>query len=627
MNNEILQKNLNSIAQYNPFHINELLAMDFSHTGDGVNVETTIDGNPEIYFRQDDRRYLLHSCYDPVSEGARIIAEVEETRDYLFIVFGIGLGYHLFALNDKISLETRVVIIEHNMDVLKYALTHVDFSKIFSTGKFVLVFGDEQQVGKMLLTLGDLGYYKLVHNARILALPNYYVYAEQNKNAVQHIYKVLLNTFLSFGNDLEDHFLGFANMCYNTDAILDGFSIDDIKGKYVNVPAIIVASGPSLDKNIHYLKNANGKALIIACDASMRACDRHGVRPDAVASIERIEQTYQYFYQGRTFPEDLVLLAPGSVWPEICAEFPGKMVLAPRNNTGFEKIWIDEFDHFKFLNMGHSCATLAFSAARIAGCNPIILVGQDLAFTSDKKHSDLTHYGDDSNDISDPEGVYLEDHEGNLLKSSMIFRLFKEWYELLIVNDRRLQVIDATEGGAYIRGTTLMTLKEAIQTYCEKPITKRLVEFLPEKAISPKKQQKKYDALIKTLDRDLNVLKKIRKAAEAHRKTLAGMVKAIQHDRDAGKLEKDVLKMQRGDKVIQRILTAEALGSYYSPLILQTIVQVKKIGNELTKENVRKNHALQQNLMYMISNSTDLIIKEYIEAKEILEQKRSELDR
>lgn len=623
---EILQKNLESIAQYNPFHIEELLSLDFCQIGNEVKEELSTKGRSEVLFYHGDQKLLLHSRYSLDAEAARIIGDVEVTRDYLFIVFGIGIGHHLFALKEKISPETRVVIVEHNLDVLKYALTHIDFTEVFASGQFVLAFGDDKQVGKMVLALGGLGFYKLVHNARVLSLPNYYVYAEQNKSAVQHIYKVLLNTFLSFGNDLEDQFLGFTNICDNTDAIMDGYSIDDIAGKYMNVPAIIVASGPSLDKNIEHLKNANGKALIIACDASMRACDKHNVRPDAVASIERIVETYKYFYQDRTFPNDLVLLAPGSVWPAICAEFPGKMVLAPRNNTGFEKLWIDAFDHFKFLNMGHSCATLAFSAARVAGCNPIILVGQDLAYTSGKHHSNLTHYGTGLNDVQEDGGVYLEDHEGNLLKSSIIFRIFKEWFELQIVNDQRLQVIDATEGGAYIKGTKLMTLEKAITEYCQTPIHKRLVECLPENTVSPKQRIRKFDKLLKMMHRDLNALKRIKKAAEAHQKTLMGMEDALRLDRDKVQLEKDVLKMQRGDKVIQRIMASEALESYYSPIILQTIVQVKKIGNELTAENVKRNYALQQNLMFMIANSTDLIIDEYTNAREILEQKRSELD-
>lgn len=64
---------------------------------------------------------------------------------------------------------------------------------------------------------------------------------------------------------------------------------------------------------------------------------------------------------------------------------------------------------------------------------------------------------------------------------------------------------------------------------------------------------------------------------------------------------------------------------YYIPIILHTVTNVKKIGNDLTWDNVQRNLLLQQNLMDIITRSTDLIIKEYTNAKEILEVRLKEL--
>lgn len=626
MKEELLKRNLEAIIQYNPFHLDNLISQNFSEIGDGVITKMDTNGIVKVFFRQGSRELRLQSGYDSIAEAERIIGNVEPTRDYLFLVFGIGLGHHLFALKRKISPETRVVIIEPNLDVLKYALNHVDFTEIFSSGQFLLFFGDQKHINKMVTGMASLGYYKLVHNAKVIMLPNYYVYADQNKEVVKQIHKVLLNTVISFGNDLEDHFLGFANICNNTDAIMNSYSFEDFKGKYTDVPAIIVASGPSLDKNIHLLKKANGKALIITCDASMKACDKNDVQPDAIASIERVEATYKFYYKEKSFPKDLVLLAPGTVWPNVCSEYPGKMVLVSRNDNGFENIWMSSFDHFRFVNVGHSCATLAFTAAREAGCNPIILLGQDLAYTNGKAHSDLTHTYEfeGANDDRNADDVYVEDYEGNLLKSSFIFQIFKEWYEMQIANYENINVIDATEGGAYIKGTTLMTLDEAIQRYCQRPIEKHLVEFLPDKKVIHQNKLDKYETLLKTMDDDMKDLERIKKETNLHMKRLRSIDKNLKPDCSNNQLIAYVQKMKKGDNVIQRIKRSSSLESYYFPIILQTVTQVKRIGNELTSENVRRNLLLQYNLMFMIVNSTDLIIKEYLKSKEILEQKYGE---
>ncbi|MDF2876650.1 MAG: hypothetical protein K0R22_3333, partial [Sporomusa sp.] len=96
MANEILQKNLETIAQYNSFILPQLLQIDFSGLGEGVAESIAANERRNVYFCYDDKKYLLHSSYDPVAEAGRIVQAVEKTRDYLFIVFGLGLGFHLF---------------------------------------------------------------------------------------------------------------------------------------------------------------------------------------------------------------------------------------------------------------------------------------------------------------------------------------------------------------------------------------------------------------------------------------------------------------------------------------------------------------------------------------------------
>ncbi|CQR70448.1 hypothetical protein SOV_39810 [Sporomusa ovata DSM 2662] len=624
METEILQKNMEIIASCAPFLLNELLPLDFSQIGDGVAEEIAESGRRDIYFCHNNNRYLLHSSYDPAVEARRIVRQVTVDKDCLFVVYGLGLGLHLRELRQRISPGSKVVIIEHNLDVVKYVLGHFDVSDIFAKGQFVLLFGDAQQLEKMILYLSSLNYHNLAHNLQALALPNYYVYARENQAALKQITTVLHNTFLSLGNSLDDQFVGFSNMCHNTDAIMNSNSIMDIKGKYKNVPAIIVAAGPSLDKNIEYLKAANGKALIIACDASMRACDQYGVRPDAIASIERDEPTYTFYYKGRTFPKDLVLLGPGSLWPTIYEEYPGKTIIMSRNDIGFEQLWLSACNQFSFVSLGSSCATVAFAVAREAGCNPIILIGQDLAYTSGKKHSDLTHAElEGANDDRDSTaGVYLEDHEGNLLQSHIVYKMFKEWYEMQIASNRELKVIDATEGGAYIQGTTLMPLREAIDRYCREPVGKRLTDCLPDRRPGEGASLKKYDRILKALNKDLGILRKTQKNAVEHMKRLAEVDKSLTEASSEEELIAAVGRMQRGDKIIRQVTDAESVGGYFTPIIVPTIMEVKRLGNELTLDNIQRNCFLQYNLMFMIANSIDVINKEYSRAQEIVTEKR-----
>lgn len=620
MKKEILEKNVNSILKYNPYVSGVLKEIDFQDISE-IYEQKSEEGDNVVYFGNGDNKYLLHSKYDTSAEAKRLVKNIDFNRDSLIIVFGLGLGYHLLELKDKISEDTRVIIIEHNINVLKYALTHVDLSQIFDIPKFLLVFGNEKQIDELIIYQTGTNIYNLVQNTQVLILPNYHVYDKENHRVTKEIVKIFTSKLIAYGNDLEDIFSGFRNNYKNVDAFLEGNGINEIKDKYKGFPAIVVASGPSLDKNICHLKSAYGKALIISCDASLRACENNGVKPDAVASIERDDPTYKFYYENRTFDEDLVLVGPGLLWPKIFEEFPGKKIMMAKRHDGVEGWWYNHFENLEFVNQGQSAATVAFAVAQAAGCNPIILIGQDLAYTYGKKHSDSTHteYEGDNND-EESDDVYVEDCEGNLIRSHFIYMLFKNWYEHKISMHPDLEVIDATEGGAYIKGTKVMTLEKAIESYCQNSLEKPLVRHLRDIVITEEEKYKKYKEIIENIYIEIEKFKIIEENAEEHYNRLENIEKKYDISKcNDEQLEDIVMKMQKGDSIIQDILYSnDTIKTFYQQIITQTIIYVKKIGNELTAENLIRNIELQKNLMYIIKNTTKVIIKEYEKAKDFI---------
>lgn len=625
MRDEILKTNIASLQKYNFFAVKPLMKIDLSCI-DHLSEEKTKNGMRTLYFHKDSKKYLLHSNYDPVAEAERLIQNIDFIKDSLIIVFGLGLGYHLFKLKDKISKDTRVFIIEHNIEVLKYTLTHIDLSALFDTPQFLLIFGDEKQMGELIIYQFGFNFYIMAQNIQVVILPNYHVYASENQWTMKRIVQRLTSTIISYGNSLEDMFVGFRNNYCNIDAIMKSNGIGEIQDKFKNVPAIIVASGPSLDKNIQHLKDACGKAVIIACDASLGACEKHGIKPDAVASIERDEPTYTYYYKDRVIDKDIVLVGPGLLWPKIFEEYQGKTIIIPKNYDGVEAWWFSFFENISFVNPGQSSATIAFATAKAAGCNPIILIGQDLAYSDGKKHSDMTHTEfEGENSDRDSDEVYLEDYHGNLLRSHTVYRVFKNWYEHQITMYPNSEVIDATEGGAYIQGSKVMILKEAIDKYCAKPIEKPIFDYLNDMVVTSEDKIKRYETILESIDEQIIKLKNIKNLAANHYRKLLKIEKAFTIENCNNKqLEQIVLKMQPGDKVIQEVLnSADTIRSFYLQIITQTIIYVKKIGNSLTPENVERNHLLQKNLMYMMDKSTDLIVKEFEAAKQFINNKKA----
>lgn len=100
------------------------------------------------------------------------------------------------------------------------------------------------------------------------------------------------------------------------------------------------------------------------------------------------------------------------------------------------------------------------------GAKTIILVGQDLAFTDGKQHAEGAFGADQSISKKQNEYPEVEGIDGNMLPTLENLKFYLEWFEEQIEQYKDITVIDATEGGALIHGSKILTLKEAINLYC-----------------------------------------------------------------------------------------------------------------------------------------------------------------
>jgi hypothetical protein len=127
---------------------------------------------------------------------------------------------------------------------------------------------------------------------------------------------------------------------------------------------------------------------------------------------------------------------------------------------------------------GGSVASTAFDLLVKMGCDPVILVGQDLAFT-DKipytRGADFLRL-DELNRFNTLEMMHrasikerdtriVEDINGGPIETSNLLYGYLKWFEERISSVPNL-IVDATEGGAKKKGTKILPLRDAIRKFC-----------------------------------------------------------------------------------------------------------------------------------------------------------------
>lgn len=255
------------------------------------------------------------------------------------------------------------------------------------------------------------------------------------------------------------------NVITNLPMLQNANLVDDLKKILpIDVPVIIVAAGPSLDKNIEELKRAKGHCLIFAVDTAMKYLLAHDIMPDLGITIEPIKPMANY-EDPRCFEVPHVFDCESN--PEIVSKNTARKFVY--NCRDYVKRLLQALGKQvpNDIPSGGSVATAAFAICYQLGIRRIIMIGQDLAYQGEATHAG----GVESKGINNNIGYeMIEGVDGGQVRTRSDWLAYLKWFEnaIALMKDmgKDMEVIDATEGGALIHGSRVMTLKEAIDEYC-----------------------------------------------------------------------------------------------------------------------------------------------------------------
>ena len=231
-----------------------------------------------------------------------------------------------------------------------------------------------------------------------------------------------------------------------------------------DVPVIIVSAGPSLDKNIDLLGKAKGHSLIFAVDTALKYLMDRDIIPDLAITVEPVKPMVNY-------EDDRCFDVPHIFDLESNRAIVSKersRILIYNCRDYLERLLIKSgIPVPPQIPNGGSVATAAFAICCGLNMKNIILIGQDLAYSGTATHAGKVESAGLSGDIGTD---MVEGIDGGQVRTRSDWQGYRFWFENMIrqINERHqdINIIDATEGGALIHGSRVMTLSDAIEKYC-----------------------------------------------------------------------------------------------------------------------------------------------------------------
>ncbi|HHU76368.1 MAG TPA: motility associated factor glycosyltransferase family protein [Firmicutes bacterium] len=447
-------------------------------------------GKPVTLLAKKDNLHYYDPA-DPLRDVQEQLAALKLKNTRLAVFLGFGLGYETLYFAQRMVEEQNtsyLLIIEKDPQIFKAALQATNLEPLLGNPRARFMVGLPEE--KLYVEIRNY----LAENSRFMFLkamkPVYHLSAlklhkDYYLDALRQLRESGAHQVLHFGNDPHDSLIGVENMLENLNEIIFNPGINLLFNKFKGKPAIVVSTGPSLNKNKHLLKGLEDKALIISVDASLKILLEMGVRPHLVTSLERVPAVVKLI-EGLKKGEvkDVYFAACPVVRNAVYKSYPGPRIIVYRN-----------FDHFKWLgvdrgilNIQLSSGNMAFKVAEALGCDPIVLIGQDLAFGEEgHTHAKGATLGEKQGKSSNKATFEVMGNDGQPIHTKKVWYSFLKAYELDVAGYAGT-CINSTEGGAYINGTIVKPFKETIDSYIQKSffpaniIKENIASFTIEKA-------------------------------------------------------------------------------------------------------------------------------------------------
>ena len=244
------------------------------------------------------------------------------------------------------------------------------------------------------------------------------------------------------------------NLLLNNDFI----NLNELQMKARGKPALIMAAGPSLIKQIELAQKYQHLFTIIAVDSIWEILIKHQIEPDILVALDAFNEPK---WMKDKLGKHTCLVADIGCKPYLTWQSIENLAFTSHHPQTSDLLRVLGKDVFT-LPSGGSVATKSFAIAKVIGANPIVLIGQDLAHTEGKDHAEgyAYTYNEETRQNRAEIGFNTEGYYGDIVRTERQFLSYKVWFEGEIQSDPNTLVINATEGGAKIKGALQIPFKD-----------------------------------------------------------------------------------------------------------------------------------------------------------------------
>lgn len=632
---QLFQKNLEKWFQadpkasvYLPYLEGENLSFCQTNSGE-LNLKYSL-GTEERYF---------HSNDNAREEAQTWFSELKLDKIQILYVYGVGLGYYYEPVKEWLKKDSKraLVFLEDDLNVLYMFLQTSLATKILDDPQVQLCYFTSLEKKD---NLWDKLYWDFIlTQMHISALQSYAKYKEELFSQLHHkiiydasIKNALVEEYLYFGVGF------FRNFYLNMLKIADSYFGNELFGKFLNVPAIICGAGPSLSKQLPLLNELHDKAIIFAGGSALNALSNAHILPHFGAGID--PNPTQYYRLSSNYAFEVPMFYRNRMLHDAFMQIHGHKLYISGSGGYDISDWFEEKLGIRgqFIDEGHNVVNLSVELASALGCNPIIFIGMDLAYTEMQayakgivKDASVTEKELLNTDDFDTRALLRKDVNGNSVYTLWKWIAEANWIGDYAASHPEIAFINSTEGGIGFPGIPNISFEESVKHLVNCYDIRSRVHGEIQNSAMPQVTHQKVRELMEELLKSLETCSGL----------LNTMIQEVQRVQKKIKTEKQVPAVQQtGLSVLCETELAEEPGyiylldifnEVYSRILNRELVLVKKAGKRTTEwSKVYKKQQINLKRLTFLKNAADVnitIIQMALEGKSMVKYDEADSQR
>lgn len=375
---------------------------------------------------------------------------ISKDKSDKFIFLGTLLGVHLNDIH-RVLKSKVYLIIEPNIEIFRLSLFLTDYEEIGNESQLFFSISENDETLKNNII--NFLKYKSIYNSFI----RFELASHNEINLVSKVSEIItLENKIRY--PFSEYIYSLKRGIFYLNNNPNGIINTTVKKDFLkDAPVLFLAAGPSLDKNIDFIKNCQDRFTIVAAAATLKFLEKQQIQPDIIISIDAGKETVKnQFDVKKEFFKNSIIITSIKTDPKIYEYINNDKVFFVQTSI--------EFLINAGLLLGVTVGDIGLKILLTLGAKEIYLLGLDAAIDekTNKTHFSSYHYNEqiEKKELNSYKN-YLLDVKGNFCNTVKTTLLYKDMIDSINEISPKLlenSTIYNLSKGAYFDNTIALKL-------------------------------------------------------------------------------------------------------------------------------------------------------------------------